>query len=247
MTTLTTLINTARTADIPRSQRHAAFGELLRQYQAMAYATAYAILNDEPLAEEAVQEAFITAYQKLDQLREADAFPAWLKQIVRTMALRLVRGKRLPTASIDAAAEIPTPEAGPERKAEHHDLRECVLAAIRALPEHERSVVELFYMEGYSQREVAEVLTLPLTTVKKRLQYARRRLRQTMVEVYGPILSIASPQPLEMADMLLEIGFVLLETMPFPVLVLPPALFEDDPLAQAKTGGFLRQKELELA
>ncbi|MCB0210059.1 MAG: sigma-70 family RNA polymerase sigma factor [Anaerolineae bacterium] len=216
---LKSLINTARTAEIPLAQRHAAFGQLVRHYQAMVYATASTILDDKQLAEEAVQEAFITAYQKLPQLREPDAFPGWIKQIGRNAALRLVRGKSLPTASIDSAHDIPISEADPALKAEVSDLREQVLTAVEALPDHERSVVELFYIQGYSQREVADVLTLPLTTVKKRLQYARQRLRETMVELYSPTLSIASPQRADFADVVLEIGFVLLETRPLSSLI----------------------------
>ena len=208
------LINTARTVETPSAERHAAFGQLVRHFQAMVYATAAGILNDKQLAEEAVQEAFITAYQKLPQLREPDAFPGWIKQIGRNAALRLVRGKGLPTDSLDNAHDIPTSEADPALKAEVSDLREQILTAVEALPEHERRVVELFYIQGYSQREVADVLTLPLTTVKKRLQYARQRLRETMVELYSPTLSIASPQGADWADVVLEIGFILLATRP---------------------------------
>ena len=208
------LINTARTVETPSAERHAAFGQLVRHFQAMVYATAAGILDDKQLAEEAVQEAFITAYQKLPQLREPDAFPGWIKQIGRNAALRLVRGKGLPTDSLDNAHDIPTAEADPALKAEVSDLREQILTAVEALPEHERRVVELFYIQGYSQREVADVLTLPLTTVKKRLQYARQRLRETMVELYSPTLSIASPQGADLADVVLEIGFILLATRP---------------------------------
>ena len=218
------LINTARTVETPSAERHAAFGQLVRHFQAMVYATAAGILDDKQLAEEAVQEAFITAYQQLPQLREPDAFPGWIKQIVRNAALRLVRGKGLPTDSIDNAHDIPTSEADPAHKAEVSDLREQILTAVEALPEHERSVVELFYIQGYSQREVADVLTLPLTTVKKRLQYARQRLRETMVELYTPTLSMASPQRADFADVVLEIGFILLQTRPLPsLIVLLPA------------------------
>ncbi|MEO8394128.1 MAG: sigma-70 family RNA polymerase sigma factor, partial [Chloroflexota bacterium] len=59
-------------------------------------------------------------------------------------------------------------------------LKEQVNRAVRALPDHEREVTELFYITGYSQQEIAEQLALPLTTVKKRLQYAREHLRETM-------------------------------------------------------------------
>jgi len=59
-------------------------------------------------------------------------------------------------------------------------LAEQVTRAVRSLPEHERVVTELFYIGDYSQQEIAEQLAVPLTTVKKRLQYAREHLRETI-------------------------------------------------------------------
>ena len=58
---------------------------------------------------------------------------------------------------------------------------DAVIAAVAALPEHERSVVRLFYLEGYSIREAAAALEVPVTTIKKRLQYARERLRSHLL------------------------------------------------------------------
>jgi hypothetical protein len=63
--------------------------------------------------------------------------------------------------------------------AETTERNATVRDAVRGLPEHERSVVELFYLAGLSQQEVAQTLAVPLTTVKKRLQYARERLKSS--------------------------------------------------------------------
>ncbi|MEP7294049.1 MAG: RNA polymerase sigma factor, partial [Chloroflexota bacterium] len=139
---------------------------------------AYQALGDKHLAQDVAQEAFLTAYQKLDQLREPAAFPAWLKRIVLTHAHRITRRKSpylLPLEDED------TPQhADPAASAEARELEEQVSQAVRSLPEHERVVTELFYITGYSQQEIAERLAVPLTTVKKRLQYAREHLRETM-------------------------------------------------------------------
>ena len=170
------LINTARTVEIPSAERHAAFGQLVRHFQAMVYATAAGILDDKQLAEEAVQEAFITAYQQLPQLREPDAFPGWIKQIGRNAALRLVRGKGLPTDSLDNAHDIPTAEADPALKAEVSDLREQILTAVEALPEPERRVVELFYIQGYSQREDFGLQLLQMRISRLQLLFGHGKL-----------------------------------------------------------------------
>jgi DNA-directed RNA polymerase specialized sigma24 family protein len=75
--TFESLVKLAQAPDANRAQRHAAFGELVVRFQDMAYGYAYAILGDAHLAQDAAQEAFIAAYQKLAQLREPAAFPGW--------------------------------------------------------------------------------------------------------------------------------------------------------------------------
>jgi RNA polymerase sigma-70 factor (ECF subfamily) len=158
-------------------QREETFGELIAQFEGVAQSWAYNVLGDAHLAQDVAQEAFLTAYQKIDQLRDPAAFPAWLKRIVLTYCNRETRRNApdfMPLEDEDA------PQADPAASAEDRDMREQVNRAVRALPDHEREVTELFYITGYSQQEIAEQLALPLTTVKKRLQYAREHLRETM-------------------------------------------------------------------
>src|ERR1700754_1106480 len=77
------------------AERHEAFGELVARFQDMAFACAFSVLGDFYLAEDAAQEAFITAWQRLGQLRAPEAFAGWLRRIVLTQCSRLTRGKRL--------------------------------------------------------------------------------------------------------------------------------------------------------
>jgi len=69
-------------------KRLAAFGELVTRFQGMAYGYAYSILGDFHLAEDAAQDAFVMAFQKLNGLRDPKAFPGWLRRIVRTACHR---------------------------------------------------------------------------------------------------------------------------------------------------------------
>lgn len=185
MDKLTTLVREASSPDIAKCQRQEAFGELIKQFQDMAYHYANSILNDPQLAHETAQEAFITAYQKLEQLREPKAFPAWLKRVVLTQCNRIRRRKRLPVDPISDIGNIPSTKFDPSSTIETQDMRAGILSAIEALPDHERVVVRLFYLQGYSLKEVAQRLELPVTTIKKRLQYARRRLREIMTQEIG--------------------------------------------------------------
>ena len=160
--------------------REDAFGELIVQFDSVAHGWAYNLLGDVHTAQDVVQDAFITAYQKIDDLHEPAAFPAWLKRIVLTYSHRRTRRKTPSLLPLEDEAQVSAPVSDPAVTHEDRELKEQVNRAVRALPEHERVVTELFYITGYSQREIAERLALPLTTVKKRLQYAREHLRETM-------------------------------------------------------------------
>ncbi|MGB7338749.1 MAG: sigma-70 family RNA polymerase sigma factor [Phototrophicaceae bacterium] len=157
--------------------RRDAFDALMPQFQKMAFYVAYNRLQDVHVAEDVVQEAFLTAYLKLDQLRDPQAFAGWLKQIVLSHCDRYIRGKKPQLEPIDARYDLATDNPSPEAMVEEVEMHNQVLYAIESLPEHERAVTEGFYMQGESQKELAARLKVPVTTVKKRLQYAREHLR----------------------------------------------------------------------
>jgi RNA polymerase sigma factor (sigma-70 family) len=172
-------------------ERHETFSELMNRFKEAANRWAYTVLEDEHLAQDAAQEAFIAAYDHIDQLREPAAFPGWLKQIVLSRCNRLTRRKQVSTTSFEEDSAYTDPIA----EAEDRDLREKVIEAVNDLPEHERTVTELFYVDGYSQREIAEQLSVPLTTVKKRLQYAREHLRIAVYPMNSVVSSIGFDSP----------------------------------------------------
>lgn len=193
MNDLETLILNASNGELSANQRHHAFGELVYRFQDAAYGWAFAVLGDVHMAQDAVQEAFVSAYQNLGQLRQPIAFSSWFKRIVVSQCHRFIRGKKLTLHSIETTGDLPSEENQPSDVVEAGELGEKVLAAIQALPEPEQIVTEMYYLEGYSQKEIATSLELPLTTVKKRLQYARSHLKGilfTMVDVLAP-----TPQP----------------------------------------------------
>lgn len=157
-----------------------AFAELVLRFQDAAREWAYQSLGDPHLAEDAAQEAFLIAYRQLDQLRDPKAFPSWLKRIVISQCHRILRRREMPSAPLDDEAPVPETGHDPAAEVEQREIEESLHRAVQNLPDGERAVTELFYIVGYSQQEIAERLQLPLTTVKKRLQYARERLKETM-------------------------------------------------------------------
>ncbi len=164
-----------------------AFGTLVTRFQDMAHAHAYAVLGDAYLAEDAAQEAFIDAYLSLPRLRESAAFAPWFRRIVFKHAERFVRGKQIVLVPLDATADLSALTLDPPTLAVQRETIELIRQAVAALPAHERDAVVLHYLMDAPYAEVAALLGVPLSTVKKRLHDARKRLKQrinTMVDVH---------------------------------------------------------------
>ena len=166
------LVERARAGDVD------AFTALVRQYQAMAIGYALATTGDRDLAEDAAQQAFITAWRTLENLRHPERFGGWLRGIVRYECLHLLRQRRGVSLPLDAANGIATTDPGPAEVAASHAAQEDILAAFAALPERERVAATLYYLRDHSQRDVADFLDLPVVTVNNRVRSARNRLRQ---------------------------------------------------------------------
>jgi uncharacterized protein len=186
------LIARATEARAAQAEKSRAFSEIVSRFQDLAFGCAYAILGDFHLAEDAAQEAFIAAWRNLEQLRPPAAFPGWFKRIVLTQCHRLTRRKCFPTVGLELMAEIPAAGDLPAAY-ELQEQQQQVLAAIQALPEHERLVTTLFYINDYSQKEIADFLELPLTTIKKRLFSARQELQERMLNMLKETLQARRP------------------------------------------------------
>lgn len=157
---------------------------LIRRFSGKALELAQALTRDPHLAEDAVQEAFLTALSKLDQLRDPKAFPGWFRQIVRTKANRIVRKQR------EEPSEAP-PEKGvsspPEELMEREELSLVIREALDHLPGGSRETVQLFYMAEHNCLEVAQILEIPEGTVKRRLHDARQKLKEMLLGYMEPL------------------------------------------------------------
>lgn len=149
----------------------AAYGDLIRRYERSVRAAALAVLGDFHAAEDATQETFVVAYQKLDALMRPAAFGAWVLRIARRQALRAAR-KRRATETLDPDVAVNAAHNG-----RLDEESEGLLAAVAALPKHERRVVMLHYFDGHSVADIAAMCGRPVGTVTKQLSRARERLR----------------------------------------------------------------------
>lgn len=178
---------------LAQSGHASAFEALVRRFETMCVAYASTILKDPELALDVVQDALVEAHDKLAQLEAPEAFSAWLRRIVFKHCDRRLRRKPAPQIGPTETT------AAPDDAVQQAQFRAAVRAAVEALPEHERLVVALHYFAECPQRDVAEFLELPLSTVKKRLYSARRRLETALGGGVVPRPSEPSPA-LAMAD-----------------------------------------------
>lgn len=156
-----------------------AFGMLVRKYQRAAYAVAYSVTSRHEDAEDAAQEAFLVALERLEECRNPDRFAGWLMTIVRNRARNLVRREVLrETDQVPIGASSSTP--GPDREAELTELQEVLQVALDTLPEVQREIVLLHDLEGWKHREIADRIGLPSGTVRSHLHFARKALREAL-------------------------------------------------------------------
>jgi len=147
-----------------------AFGELLTRYERAVWATAWHVLLDFHASQDVTQETFLQAHRNLSELRTPDAVGPWLLRIAWRLALRVAKARRadVPISQIDVAA----PSVG-ELTSEQAEF----IAALGQLPEHERLVTVLHYLNGHSVAEVAKLTGRPVGTVTKQLSRAVGRLK----------------------------------------------------------------------
>ena len=195
MQDLEQLVINARNGRQSKEDRQEAFASLVGEFYEMAFRWAFSRLNDADLAQDAAQEAFVVAYQMLHQLKEPKAFAGWFKQIVLSQTYRLLRDTRPLAQAVSLPYEMMASEPSPVALVENDEMKERVMTAVQSLPEKEQVVTKLFYLNGYSQKEIARLLELPLTTVKKRLQYARQNLRGILASMMDAFVPELEPAP----------------------------------------------------
>jgi RNA polymerase sigma factor (sigma-70 family) len=163
-----------------------AFAALIERYERSALAVAYALLHDADRAGDAVQEAFLRAWQELPRLQDAARFGGWLLQIVRNAAIDLRRRQKTTTAEFpDLAADVPDPAIATSERERDAQVK----AALETLDETTRTAVMLRYYEGLSAKEIAELLDLSPPAVDMRLSRGRAILREKLADLVEPAFS----------------------------------------------------------
>ncbi len=178
------LIQAAKQGDLD------AFNRLVLAYQDKVFVQAYRMMGETDAAEDATQEAFISAFHSIQSYR-GGSFRAWLLRIVTNASYdELRRRQRRPTTPLepvdseDEEIESPywlaDPSESPENQAERMELDQVIQNCLKNLPPEFRAVVVLVDVQGFDYFEAAEVIRKPVGTVKSRLSRARLRLRDCL-------------------------------------------------------------------
>ncbi len=157
--------------------------QLVADHHQAVYRYAFRLSGSVPDAEDLTQQVFLTAQQKLGQLREVEKAQGWLFAILRNCFLK-AQQRRRPVAATDLQLDVDTVAA--EIPHEGEIDQERLQEAINQIPSPFRVVLVMFYFEECSYRQIAEQLEVPIGTVMSRLARAKRHLRSKLFEPRQP-------------------------------------------------------------
>ena len=169
----------------------AAFGILVEKYQKSVHALAWRKVEDFHYAEEIMQDTFLRAYKKLPTLKNPDQFAGWLHVIAHRLCIDWMRSQKSVMQSLEdtPVEEIEessyTHHVSEQRMTERTELsHKLVKKLLEKLPENERAVVTLYYLDEMSTKEIGKFMGVSVNTITSRLHRARKRL-QTDQELLG--------------------------------------------------------------
>jgi len=166
-----------------------AFAQLLERYRSRVYGLALRMVQRPEDAADIAQEAFVRAFQALDSFDPSKSFGAWIARIAANLCIDHYRRRRLRLVSLDApidaesserSRELPDPAMLPDEVVSRAESASRMDGLIQGLPPRYRVVILLRYKEDLAYEEIAEILRLPLGTVKARLHRAHHILKRRL-------------------------------------------------------------------
>ncbi|HET9150282.1 MAG TPA: sigma-70 family RNA polymerase sigma factor [Gemmatimonadales bacterium] len=178
---------------LARSGSEAAYRELLRRYERPIFSLVFRMVRDRELAEDLAQETFVKALNALDSYRPEFKFSSWIFKIANNAAIDHLRRRELDTLSLEGSPHASTPDAieatalqigarqeSPLDTVEAKELGKQIETAIGKLRPEYRACILLRHVDGRPYEEIAEILGLPLGTVKTYIHRARNELREAL-------------------------------------------------------------------
>ena len=178
---------------LAKAGRDAAYRELVRRYERPVFSLIYRMVRDRELAEDLAQETFVKALNAIESYRPEFKFSSWIFKIANNAAIDHLRRRELDTLSLDGSPNAETADAveatalqvsdrteTPLEELEARELGGAIEVAIGQLRPEYRACILLRHVEGRPYEEIAEMLSLPLGTVKTYIHRARNELRQAL-------------------------------------------------------------------
>jgi RNA polymerase sigma-70 factor (ECF subfamily) len=176
--------------------REDAYRELIRRYERPVYSLIYRMVRDNETAEDLAQETFIKVLNNIDRYRPEFKFSSWLFKIANNITIDHLRRRQLDTISIEGAPDAVTGERrratavtiasggeSPLEELESKEIGASIEEAIAKLRPEYRACIILRHVEDYSYDEIAEIVKLPLGTVKTYIHRARQELREHLEDL----------------------------------------------------------------
>ncbi len=178
-----------RIVEAARGGDREAYGQLVERYRSVVMASIYASVRRREVAEDLAQECFIKAYSALGELREPARFAGWLRTIAAHTAADWLRARRSEVnldKLAEAGAEPCAPEIRPGEGLEAAEEEDAILRVLAQLRDDYREIVVLKHLEGYSYRQIAEMLGMSVTAVGEKLSRVRALLKKKLQDRIEP-------------------------------------------------------------
>ena len=181
---------------LARSGSEKAYRELLDRYQRPVFSLIYRMVRDRELAEDLAQETFVKVFNHIESFNPSYKFSSWIFKIASNLTIDSLRKKDLKTISLDGSRHAETadeveatritvesPDENPEEFLEAKELGQEIERAIGLLRPEYRTAILLRHVEGRPYEEIAEIMSIPLGTVKNYIHRARGELRETLAHL----------------------------------------------------------------
>jgi len=181
---------------LAKAGRDSAYRELIRRYERPVFSLIYRMVRDRELAEDLAQETFVKALKAIESYRPEFKFSSWIFKIANNAAIDHLRRRELDTLSLDGSPNAETADAieatalqvsdrseTPLEELEARELGGAIEVAIGQLRPEYRACILLRHVEGRPYEEIAEMLSLPLGTVKTYIHRARNELRDLLADL----------------------------------------------------------------
>ncbi|MDP4820147.1 MAG: sigma-70 family RNA polymerase sigma factor [Saprospiraceae bacterium] len=155
---------------------------LYDRYSSVLFAICRRYLPQYEDAEDALVAAFFKIFTQIHQFNEMGSFEGWMKRIVVNECLMTLRRQSLPFSAIEIQLEVPAGEISAEAHLEAGD----VLRLLEQLPPGYRTIFNLYVVEGYKHKEIADLLGVSINTSKSQLILAKKRMKELLLELQYP-------------------------------------------------------------